>query len=295
MVNNMPKLPKFHETFIPILTVLEKEQKVLPRKEIISKVKKQSYSDLPSKLLSQKTPKLGVNTLSNRIAWALSRLNTAKYVERPSRAHYQITAKAKKVLIKGSLTLKELERQLGQEPSNENNKSQDEDSPFDSIEKGLKAMEEDTKKQLLDELKKNTTPQEFERVVLYLLRAMGYGEPTETLQTHDDGIDGIIKEDELGLDEIYIQAKRLNEGKVRARDIREFIGAMVKTNKGIFITTSEFDVNARKQAREADQKKVSLINGDELVALMYEYDIGVQKKREVVIKEIDANFFDEEL
>lgn len=303
MVNSMPELPTFPETFIPILTVLANEQKGLHRKEIISKLRKQTYADLPPELLFQKTSKRGVNTLSTKIDCALSHLYKAEYVEKPSLAQYKITAKAKQVLKRGSLTLRELKDQpeysnyvkaRGQGPSNENDKSQDAETPLtplEEIQKRSKEMKDSTKNELRDALK-NTAPHAFEGMVLDLLSAMGYGKPSRTKKTRDGGIDGIITEDKLGLGKIYIQAKRFSENKVRAKDIREFIGTIVSgdTNKGIFITTSEFTENAEAQATQIKGANLKLIGGNELVALMYEHDFGVQKEDEVVIKKIDTNF-----
>ena len=105
---------------------------------------------------------------------------------------------------------------------------------------------------------------------------MGYGDFVETSKTGDGGIDGIINEDKLGLDKIYIQAKRYGENKVREKDIRNFIGAMSgDTQKGVFVTTSSFDIKAEKKAGDAHHK-IILIDGLKLVDLMHQYNVGVQ-------------------
>lgn len=123
---------------------------------------------------------------------------------------------------------------------------------------------------------------------------MGYGEFIETSKSGDGGIDGIINEDKLGLDKIYIQAKRFNEGKVREKDIRNFIGAMSgDTNKGVFVTTSTFDDGAIKKAKDAHHK-IILINGSKLVDLMYEYNVGIQVQTTYEIKQLDEDFFFEQ-
>lgn len=123
---------------------------------------------------------------------------------------------------------------------------------------------------------------------------MGYGEFIETSKSNDGGIDGIINEDKLGLDKIYIQAKRFNEGKVREKDIRNFIGAMSgDTNKGVFVTTSEFDDKALEKARSAHHK-IICIDGKKLVTLMHEFNVGIQVKTTYDIKQIDEDFFDEQ-
>ena len=121
---------------------------------------------------------------------------------------------------------------------------------------------------------------------------MGYGDFIETSKSGDGGIDGIINEDKLGLDKIYIQAKRYNDNKVREKEIRNFIGAMSgDTSKGVFVTTSTFDDSAVKKAHDAHHT-IILIDGNKLVQLMHEYNVGVQIKDTYEIKEIDEDFFE---
>lgn len=166
-------------------------------------------------------------------------------------------------------------------------------SPQDLIDDGFNKIENEIKSELLHKLK-NTDPYFFEKVVLRLLKKMGYGEFIETAKSGDGGIDGIINEDKLGLDKIYIQAKRFNEGKVREKDIRNFIGAMSgDTNKGVFVTTSDFDEKALDKARSAHHK-IICINGLKLVSLMHEFNVGLQIKTTYEIKQIDEDFFDEQ-
>lgn len=126
-----------------------------------------------------------------------------------------------------------------------------------------------------------------------LLKKMGYGDFIETSKTGDGGIDGIINQDKLGLERIYIQAKRFTENKVREREIRNFIGAMSgDTSKGVFATTSEFDDAAKAKAHDAHHK-IILLDGVRLAALMYEYGVGLQVTDVYEMKEIDENFFEE--
>ncbi len=139
---------------------------------------------------------------------------------------------------------------------------------------------------------KDIDPYYFEKVILILLKKMGYGDFVETAKSGDGGIDGIINEDKLGLEKIYIQAKRYNENKVREKEIRNFIGAMSgDTTKGIFVTTSTFDDSAIKKAREAHHK-IILIDGNKLVDLMHQYGVGVQVSNVYEVKEIDEDFFE---
>lgn len=123
---------------------------------------------------------------------------------------------------------------------------------------------------------------------------MGYGEFVETSKSSDGGIDGIINEDKLGLDKIYIQAKRFTENKVREKDIRNFIGAMSgDTNKGVFVTTSLFDKGAIEKAKNA-HPKIILLDGNKLVDLMHEYNVGIQIKATYEVKQLDEDFFEEQ-
>lgn len=166
-------------------------------------------------------------------------------------------------------------------------------SPQDLIDTGFETIETEVKTEILDKLK-DLDPYFFEKVILILLKRMGYGDFIETSKSGDGGIDGIINEDKLGLEKIYTQAKRYNENKVREKDIRNFIGAMSgDTSKGVFITTSTFDDSAIKKAREAHHS-IILIDGPKLVDLMHQYNVGVQVKTTYEVKEIDNDFFEGE-
>lgn len=215
----------------------------------------------------------------------------------PERGHVQITEKGKK--HSSGLTLRELENESSlfsfykQETSKSATILETKvSSPQDLIDEGFKRIEDDAKAELLAKLK-STNPYFFEKVVLRLLKRMGYGEFIETAKSGDGGIDGIINEDQLGLDKIYIQAKRFNNGKVREIDIRSFIGAMSgDTNKGVFVTTSDFDYKALEKARSAHHT-IICIDGKKLVELMYTFNVGIQVKTTYEIKEVDEDFFDE--
>lgn len=166
-------------------------------------------------------------------------------------------------------------------------------SPQDLIDQGFNSIDIQVKDELLEKLK-SIDPFYFEKVILILLKKMGYGDFIETSKTGDGGIDGIINEDKLGLDKIYIQAKRYGENKVREKDIRNFIGAMSgDTQKGVFVTTSTFDIGAIKKANDAHHS-IILIDGIKLVDLMHQYNVGVQIKTVYEVKELDNDFFDGE-
>jgi restriction system protein len=292
------EIPKFNETFIPILEVL-KDGKVLKSRELIEEVKTRFYADLSEEQLKQET-KSGDLLIDNRIAWGKSYLRKGGYVSFPSRGFVQITEKGKN--HSASLTVRDLEnesslfdfyKQENQPSAIDHTVINNISSPQDLIDEGFNRIEFDVKNELLQKLK-SIDPYFFEKVVLRLLRKMGYGEFIETSKSNDGGIDGIINEDKLGLDKIYIQAKRFNEGKVREKDIRNFIGAMSgDTNKGVFVTTSEFDEKAIQKARSAHHK-IICIDGQKLVTLMHEFNVGIQVKTTYEIKQVDEDFFNEQ-
>jgi restriction system protein len=159
------------------------------------------------------------------------------------------------------------------------------------IDIGIEKIEIQIQSKLLEKLK-TIDPYYFEKVILILLQRMGYGNYQETSKSNDGGVDGVINEDKLGLEKIYIQAKRYSENKVREKDIRNFIGAMSgDTTKGIFVTTSTFEELAIKKAKEAHHK-IILIDGIRLVDLMYQYNVGVQVVNSYEVKSLDEDFFE---
>ena len=158
-------------------------------------------------------------------------------------------------------------------------------TPQDLIESGFYEIEKQVKSELIEKLK-TIDPYYFQKVILLLLKKMGYGDFIETSKSGDGGIDGIINEDKLGLEKIYIQAKRYTENKVREKDIRNFIGAMSgDTSKGVFVTTTSFDDQAIKKASDAHHT-IILIDGMKLVELMFDFNVGIQVKEVYEVKEI---------
>ena len=297
------ELPKYHETFTPILEVLS-NGKTIHYNELQKKVRDKYYSNLPQDVLDKKTS-TGANVLLDRIGWGKSYLKQGKLVEYPKRAMVKITEKGKAVFNKGGITLQELKQdkdflEYRKESKLKSDKRKEDEveeisienaSPQDLIDSGFSTIETQVKTELLEKLK-SIDPYYFEKVILILLKKMGYGDFIETSKSGDGGIDGIINEDKLGLEKIYTQAKRYNENKVREKEIRNFIGAMSgDTSKGVFITTSTFDESAIKKAREAHHS-IILIDGDKLVDLMYQYKVGVQVKTIFEIKELDNDFFE---
>lgn len=293
------EIPKFHETFIPILDVLSSGA-ALHYNELRKQVRDKHYSHLPDELLTQKT-KSGDILILNRVGWGKAYLKEANFITQPERALVQITDKGKAMLKKGSLSLKQLKKDPDyincqknkdkNKPTKSTDQQLENSTPQDLIDQGFGVIEKDIKLDLLEKLK-SIDPYYFEKVILILLHRMGYGDFVETKKSGDGGIDGIINQDQLGLEKIYIQAKRYFENKVREKDIRNFIGAMSgDTTKGVFVTTTSFDESAISKAREAHHK-IILIDGNKLTDLMYQYGVGVQIKDTYEIKEIDEDFFE---
>lgn len=290
------EIPKYNETFNPILEVLSNDE-ILHRRELIKRVIKNSYLHLPNELLEEKI-KSGDVLIENRIAWGISYLKQSEYVQYPKRGFVQITSKGLKQV--GVLTLKQVQLDISKTLVYKNSNLKDDkideiktSSPEDLIYEGFNQIEKEVKNDLLEKLK-TIDPYYFEKVILILLKKMGYGEFIETAKSGDGGIDGIINEDKLGLDKIYIQAKRFSENKVREKDIRNFIGAMSgDTNKGVFVTTSLFDSGAIEKAKNAHHK-IILLDGNKLVDLMHEFNVGIQIKATYEVKQLDEDFFEEQ-
>ncbi|CAH1198119.1 Restriction system protein [Candidatus Nitrotoga sp. BS] len=289
------ELPKFNETFLPILEVL-KDGEIIKCRDLIRLVEERFYAELPQDLLEQMT-KNGDRLIENRIAWGKSYLKKGGLVHYPQRGYVQITEKGTSTKP-GKVSLNDIQSNIitFYEPENKSvSKTTIEASasPQDLIDSGFEQIEREVKDELLLKLKE-VDPYAFEKIILILLKKMGYGDFIETAKSGDGGIDGIINEDQLGLEKIYIQAKRYSENKVRETDIRNFIGAMSgDTHKGIFVTTSSFDEKAKVKARDAHHS-IILLDGSKLVDLMHKFNVGVQTKHSYEVKIVDNDFFDAE-
>ena len=290
------ELPKFNETFLPILDVL-KDGQIIKGRDLLRLVEEKYYSNLPEELLQQ-TTKSGDRLIENRIAWGKSYLKKGGLVHYPQRGFVQITEKGKSASAE-SVSLENIQSDVitfyesGNKAQGAKLPVENSASPQDLIDSGFEQIEQEIKDELLLKLKE-VDPYAFEKIILILLNKMGYGDFIETSKSGDGGIDGIINEDQLGLEKIYIQAKRYNENKVRETDIRNFIGAMSgDTRKGIFVTTSSFDEKAKNKASNAHHT-IILLDGSKLVDLMHKYNVGVQTKNVYEVKAIDNDFFDSE-
>ena len=257
---------------------------------------------------SEMLPSGYARLFDNRIGWAKTHLKKAELIEAPGRGQYRITKRGLEALSQADhpINLAYLRRfqehENGQSaPKTEAPDSgactEDELTPSDYLEIGYEKVREELEAELIAKIK-GSSPAFFEKLVVELLVAMGYGgsrkDAGETLgKSGDGGIDGVIKEDRLGLDVIYLQAKRW-EGTVGRPEIQKFAGALQgqRAKKGIFLTTSSFSADARNYAAYLDSRIV-LIGGDQLAGLMIDAHVGVSKVATYEVKALDSDYFEE--
>lgn len=204
------------------------------------------------------------------------------YIEEVKKFTYQITDEGIK-LLNESITEQEEELEELEQVVNH----------IQVIEEHLLDYDDELVMEVLEKLTKVTWVH-FENIVVELLVAMGYGAGKVTRGTNDEGLDGIIKEDKLGLENIYVQAKRWTKNVCRP-DVMGFVGALEgKGSKGVMITTSSFSEGAKKYLQTIPYKKIILIDGQQLAKYMIEYSVGVTVKKKIVIKEVDFSYFEYE-
>lgn len=248
----------------------------------------------------------------NRIGWGVSFLTNVGALSRPKRGHYQITDAGREVLRLFPNGARERDiRALGEDPASPIRKYQStsarpkqveqltsqptELTPIEQVQSGIERIHEEIAAELLARLQ-GKEPGFFEQAVVELLLAMGYGGTTGTGNvtqlSNDGGIDGVIDQDILGLNRVYIQAKRYAEDNVVGRpDLQAFVGALSgKADSGVFITTSRFSEGARTYAENVPTR-IILIDGKRLTTLMIRYGVGVQVKETYKVVEIDEDFF----
>jgi restriction system protein len=247
----------------------------------------------------------------NRVGWARTYLKKAVLLESSKRGYFNITKrggqaldeKLEKINVKYLKRFKEfIEFQTVKRDSEDIDHEQVEgiyETPEESIELGYAQLRKELASELLQRVK-NCAPDFFERLVVDLLVKMGYGGSRIDAgkavgKSGDDGIDGIIKEDKLGLDVVYIQAKKWESAVVGRPEIQKFVGALQgqRARKGVFITTSAFSTEARDYVSRIDSKVV-LIDGNELAFLMIDNELGVSTISKYEIKKIDSDFFTDE-
>lgn len=246
----------------------------------------------------------------NRVGWAKTYMEKAGLLNKTRRAHFTISATGKEVLaskpteinnafLKQYESFREFTSYTKPEKEDESQTiSLDVTTPDEQIAQAYLELNKSLADDLLSIIR-NATPSFFEQLVVDLMIAIGYGGSRKeagqaTQATNDDGIDGIIKEDRLGLDTIYLQAKRW-QNTVHRPEIDKFIGTLTRNRarKGVFITTSEFSAGAREAVNNLDMKVV-LIDGKQLAELMIEHNLGVTRKEVYEVKQLDSDYFSEE-
>jgi restriction system protein len=267
--------------------------------------------------LAERLPSGRQGTFHNRLHWAKQYMTRAGLLESTKRGQFQATAEGKALLAKGLLSINNdtldhypafvawrrgsadedagtsVHAQAGSAPSAAVS------TPEERIEAARHELEAGLKADLLDRVRE-MTPGDFEALIITLLLGMGYGQGREEMSqalggAGDGGVDGVVHQDPLGLDRVYIQAKRYKEGNTVGPDaINSFIGALniKRANKGLFVTASSFTKQAKDHA-ERSTTHVVLMDGERLAALMVRYAVGVVVRDTIKINAIDEGFFGE--
>ncbi|MCF1715378.1 restriction endonuclease [Flavihumibacter sp. RY-1] len=303
-------IPDYQKLMLPVLKSCANEEvstsAVIDSLAILLKLTEEERDEL--------LPSGKQTTFANRVNWAKGYLKQAGLLKYTKRGSFIITEEGQKVLAKNPERIdnKFLEQfeafqvfrrrkspMLGNEGIEKNTDIiQNQSTPDELLRSSHAAINDALASELLSRIR-NAKPILFEYLVVELLLAMGYGGASEVPgkllgKSGDDGVDGVIDQDALGVDQIYVQAKRYAEGNnVGASSIRDFCGAldMKKTQKGIFFTTSAFSSSAEETAK-AMGKKIVLIDGQKLARLMIRYNIGCEDEEVLHLKKIDEDFFE---
>ena len=269
--------------------------------EFVTKQFPLSQDDLAERLPNGRT------RMMDRVLWAITYLRKSLLIESVSWGVFRITDRGRELLSTKpkSLGLKDLERYpeylvfKGRGSARETELPEiitSQETPEESLQRLFASIRSSLESELLDSFKA-ASPTFFEKIVLSLLVEMGYGGTIEdaastTKRSGDDGIDGVIKEDRLGLDVIHIQAKRWHEKVVGRPDIQNFAGSLEgqRGRKGVFITTSTFSAEARDYVSRIE-KKIILIDGAEFARLCVDYEVGVVVQNSYAVKKLNSDFF----
>lgn len=306
-------VPDFQSLMLPSLQALSggAETPIGEVRKLVATSEKLSPEEL-----REMVPSGRQTVFTNRVSWAVIYMERAGLIERVRRAVYRITEEGKRLLSQNPervdmKVLREYPKYVAwtrvrkpREKSISKTESTDStDTPEEALERAARQMRAELENDVLDRVRK-AEPAFLEQVVVNLLIAMGYGGGDEAMgkvtgRSGDGGIDGTIREDALGLDEVYVQAKKYAEGNtVGESDLRNFAGAIdaAGTNKGVFVTTATFTPAARRYVRRSP-KRIVLIDGGELAHRMVAHNVGVRPRVPPVIyeiKRIDEDYFSQE-
>lgn len=296
-------IPKYNELYNSVMKALSDRQTHTTREiaDFVAKDMNIDTKERQTEVLSSGTP-----VFSNRVHWACTYLKKAGLLNSPSRGQLCLSAEGRKVFSSPPAVLDN--HFLSQYPSFQEFRGRQTQTPADSqaadetpndlIDRALVDLNKKLADDLMSEIMARD-PSFFESLVVKLLLKMGYGGSVSdsgftTQKSNDGGIDGIIREDKLGFDQIYIQAKRWDPDSTVGRpEIQKFSGALRDegATKGLFITTAKFSDGARASA---DKQHIVLVDGARLTKLMIEYDLGVSTVTTYQIKTLDTDFFNED-
>jgi restriction system protein len=305
-------VPDYQSVMLPLLKFAEERKAEISTDDVVEVLA--TRLGLTDDDLKEMLPSGVQRTFVNRVGWAATYMKKAGLLEPTRRGYYRITPRGQELLQKKPSTinvklLKQYPEFLEFQQLKGTRRGEKMNAPRESLDmstatpsEALESAYENLRDELVDELLaklKKSSPSFFERIVVELLVKMGYGGSRADAgkaigRSGDGGIDGIIKEDKLGLDVVYIQAKRWDNNPVGRPDVMQFAGALQaqKANKGIFITTSRFTDDARSYVSQIGSKIV-LIDGEQLSHLMIEHDVGVSTVSLYPVKRIDVDYFDE--
>jgi restriction system protein len=305
-------IPDYQSIMLPLLELAAAKRAEMTTGEVIQALA--SRLSLTDDDLKEMLPSGTQGKFANRVGWALSYLKQAGLLESTRRGCYKITRSGEELLeekperVDVNLLKRYPEfveflqrkgtRAAARGDAQESQFEKGATTPLEALESAYENLRSDLANELLAKLKK-VPPASFEQIVVELLVKMGYGGSRADAgkavgRSGDGGIDGIIKEDKLGLDVVYVQAKRWDNNAVGRPDVMQFAGALQaqRASKGIFITTSWFTDDARGYVNQIGSKIV-LIDGEQLSGLMIDYDIGVSTVASYPVKKIDSDYFDE--
>lgn len=300
-------VPGFQDLMLPLLQLAAdgKEHSLAEARPLLA-----SRLGLTAEDVAQLLPSGRQTVFANRTAWAKIYLQRAGLLSSSRRGHFQITPRGRALLGEklARIDIRVLDRfpefvefrtkKDSDETGAAEEHAENAATPEETLESAYQRLRKDLATELLERVKKSS-PAFFEELVVALLLKMGYGGSRQDAgkalgRSGDEGLDGVIHEDRLGLDVIYLQAKRW-EGTVGRPEIQKFVGALHgrRARKGVFITTSAFSDEARQYAAGIDSK-LALIDGAQLADLMIDFDLGVSPASTYTVKRIDSDFFGEE-
>ncbi len=301
-------IPDYQTVMLPLLKITA-DQKSHRLDEVVEKISDEfKLSDAER---SQLLPSGVTQIINDRVGWARTYLKQAGLIQYPQRGFSAITSRGQEVLksdlpridVKFLMNFPEFVEFRNRTQKNDGvsaltDSNSNNLTPQEAMESAFERIQSALAQDLLQKTK-SASPQFFERLVVDLLLAMGYGGSLKEAgkvigKSGDGGIDGVINEDKLGLDTIYIQAKRW-QSVVGRPEIQKFVGALqgVRARKGVFITTSNFTSDAKNYTTNLDTKIV-LVDGEMLSDLMIEHNVGVSVQRRLDVKRIDEDYFLEE-